>query len=49
MDTRIYKNTWIQGYKRIHVYKDIPEYMYSRIYKNTWIQGHIRIQGYKDI
>ena len=49
MDTRIYKNTWIQGYIRIHGYKDIQEYLYTRIYKNTWIQGYTRIHGYKDI
>ena len=49
MDTRIYKNTCIQGYTRIHVFKDIQEYMDTRTYKNTGIQGYIRIHGYKDI
>ena len=49
MDTRIYKKTCIQGYTRIHVFKDIQEYMDTRTYKNTGIQEYTRIHGYKDI
>ena len=57
MDTRIYKNTCIQGYTGIGGYKDIKELTDMWMYKKTsiqrytiiWIQGYTRILVYKDI